>query len=143
MSLLPDFEYRRLGEFTYHVLSRPADIKDHLLKWSLREWESDHNEAPYEHWTIEWMEILPKMEFSLAILQLENIHPHLDLWRVQEFQASLRERADEREAAMLRGVSIAPLLVNQHGFQLMDGYTRYVVLESYHQREVFVYLGQA
>ena len=136
MSLLPDFEYRRLSKFTYHVLSRPNEIRDHILKWSLREWESDHNEAPQEHWTIEWMEILPKMEFSLTILQLEDIRPHPDLWQLEKFQASLRARADEREEAMLHGVSIAPLLVNQRG------YTRYGVLKRYQQREVFVYLGQ-
>ena len=41
----------------------------------LREWEVDHNEAPDEEWTVEWMNILPKMEFALETLKLDSIHP--------------------------------------------------------------------
>jgi hypothetical protein len=48
----------------------------------------DHDEAPHEHWTVEWMGTLPKMEFSLKIIQLEDIHPHPDLMSVEEFQVS-------------------------------------------------------
>jgi hypothetical protein len=48
------FEYRKLGDFTYHVLSDPKDIKSYLMKWIMREWEFDHNEAPHEHWTVQW-----------------------------------------------------------------------------------------
>jgi hypothetical protein len=60
---------------------------------------------------------------------------------VEDFQESLKERADEREEAMRRGVSIEPLLVNQNGFELMDGYTRYTVLKRYEQKEVYAYVG--
>ena len=63
--------------------------------------------------------------------------------RLPEFQASLQERADDREWSLLRGVSIEPLLVNQSGFQLMDGYTRYTVLNRYHQPEAYAYVGKA
>lgn len=84
--MLPSFEYRRLGDLTYHV-------------------------------------------------------PRADLTGVEDFQISLKERADEREEAMLRGVSIEPLLVNRNGLELMDGYTRYIVLKRYQQRDVYAYIG--
>ena len=135
------FEYRKLGEFTYHVLSEPATIKAYLMKWILREWEMDHSEAPDEGWTVEWMNLLPRMEFALEILKLESIHPRADLMSVEDFQTSLKERADEREESMLRGVSIEPLLINRNGFELMDGYTRYAVLKRHAQKDVYAYVG--
>jgi hypothetical protein len=112
-----------------------------VTKWILREWEADHNEAPDEIWTVEWMDLLPKMEFSLEILELEYIHPRADLMSVEDFQTSLKERADEREEGMLRGVSIEPLLINRNGSELMDGYTRYTVLKRHGQKEVYAYVG--
>lgn len=135
------FEYHKLGSFTYNVLSDPVDIKAYLMKWIMREWEIDHNEAPNEHWTVTWMNVLPKMEFMLGIINLENIHPHPDLMSVEEFISDLEERADEREESMLRGVSIEPLLVNRNSLELMDGYTRYTVLKRYNQMEACAYVG--
>jgi len=111
------------------------------MKWIMREWESDHNEAPDEHWTVAWMNILPGMEFALEIIRLDDIHPNADLMSVEEFQRGLRERADEREESILRGISIEPLLVNRKGFELMDGYTRYTVLKRYQQQKVYAYVG--
>ena len=137
------FEYYRLGDFAYNVLSDPEHIKAYLMKWILREWEHDHNEAPDEHWTVEWMERLPRMDFRLEIIQLEEIRPNADLWSVEDFQTSLQERADEREESMLRGVSIEPLLVDGDGFELMDGYTRYLVLKRHGQKEAYAYVGRA
>jgi len=136
------FEYRRLGEFTYHLLFDAAEIKSYLMKWIMQEWEFDHNESPQEHWTVEWMSLLPQMEFALQIIPLADIRPNADLWSVQDFRTSLEERAAEREEAILRGVSIEPLLVNHNGFELMDGYTRYTVLKRYGQEEVYAYLGR-
>jgi hypothetical protein len=141
VSLTFSFEYRKLGDFTYHVISDPTKIKAYLMKWILREWEIDHNEAPDEHWTVKWMNMLPQMEFALEIINLNDVHPNPDLMSVEDFQTSLQERADEREWAILRGVSIEPLLVNREGFELMDGYTRYTVLRRYEQKEVFAYVG--
>ena len=143
MEPLPPFQYTRLGDFTYHILIDPALIKGHLKKWMMREWEQDHNEAPHEHWTVEWMQIFPQMEFALEILPIKEIHPHPDLWRLEAFQAGLKERADDREWSMLRGVSIEPLVVKHEGLQLMDGYTRYMVLNRFHQPEVYAYVGTA
>ena len=107
----------------------------------MREWEMDHREAPDEHWTVEWMMLLPQMEFTLEIVNLDEIHPNVDLMSVEDFQVSLKARADEREEAMLRGVSIEPLLINQNGFELMDGYTRYTVLKRHRQKEAYMYVG--
>lgn len=135
------FEYRRLGKFTWHVLSEPPLIKACVLKWIMREWEIDHAEAPDEAWTVEWMQTLPRMEFRLDIIRLEDIRPRAELMRVDEFRADLEGRADEREEAMLRGVSIEPLLVNGAGMELMDGYTRYTVLQRYAQSEAYAYIG--
>jgi hypothetical protein len=135
------FEYRKLGDFTYNVLSDPGEIKSYLLKWIMSEWEFDHREAPEEHWTAAWMEALPEMEFTLQVIRLGDICPNADLWSLTEFQTGLQERAEERELSMLRGVSIEPLLVNCNGFELMDGYTRYTVLQRYQQNEVYAYVG--
>ena len=135
------FEYRKLGDFTYNVLPDPITIKAYVMKWIMREWEFDHSEAPDEEWTVEWMNILPNMEFALEIIELESIHPRADLMSVEDFQTSLKERADEREESMLRGVSIEPLLINRNGMELMDGYTRYVVLKRHNQKEVYAYVG--
>lgn len=135
------FEYRKFGKFTYHILTDPFTIKTYLMKWIMKEWEFDHNEAPEEHWTVEWMTALPKMEFALEVLHLDDIHPNADLFSVEDFQRSLKERADEREEAMLRGVSIEALLVNRNGSELMDGYTRYTVLKRHQQQEVYAYVG--
>jgi len=135
------FEYRTLGKFTYNILTDPLTIKAYLMKWIMKEWESDHNEAPDEHWTVEWMKVFPGMEFALEVLPLDEIRPNADLFRVEEFQKGLKERADDREESMLRGVSIEAILVNRNGFELMDGYTRYTVLKRHGQKEVYAYLG--
>jgi hypothetical protein len=141
VSITFPFEYCKLGDFTYHVLSNPEEIRAFLLKWIMQEWESDHNQAPEEHWTVEWMNVLPRMDFELAIIQLDRIRPNADLMSVEDFQTSLKERADEREESILRGISIEPLLINGNSFELMDGYTRYTVLKRYGQKEVYAYLG--
>jgi hypothetical protein len=137
------FQYVKLGDFTYHILTDPGFIKNHLTKWILREWKQDHNEAPEEHWSVAWIRIFPQLEFSLEIVGLREIRPHPDLWNLQKFQDELRERANEREWSMLSGVSIEPLIVNHRWLQLMDGYTRYVALNRYDQTDVFAYVGRA
>jgi hypothetical protein len=135
------FEYRTLGKFAYNLLTDPLTIKAYLMKWIMKEWESDHNKAPDEHWTVEWMNAFPGMQFELEILPLDDIHPNADLYSVEDFQRGLKERADEREESMLRGVSIEALLVNRTGLELMDGYTRYTVLKRHQQKEVYAYVG--
>lgn len=102
------FEYRKLGDFTYHILSDPNKIKSYLLKWIMREWEFDHREAPEEYWTVAWIEALPNMEFALEVIRLNEICLNPNLMSVEEFQTSLKERADEREESILRGISIEP-----------------------------------
>jgi hypothetical protein len=81
------------------------------------------------------------MEFALEVVRLDNICPNPDLMSVEDFQTSLKERADDREESILRSISIEPLLLNRYSFELMDGYTRYTVLKRYKQEEVYVYLG--
>ena len=81
------------------------------------------------------------MEFALEVIRLDDICPNPDLMSVEDFQRGLKERADEREESMLRGISIEPLLINRYGFELMDGYTRYTVLKRYAQKDVYAYLG--
>jgi hypothetical protein len=136
-----DFEYRKLGDYTYHLLHDPKVIKEFLMEWVMREWESDHAQAPDEHWTVAWMNTLPKMSFSLQVIKLEDINPNSDLMSVEQFQRELKERADDREESILRGISIEPLLVNDNSYELMDGYTRYTVLKRYRQRDIYAYMG--
>ena len=143
MNMRFPFEYRQLGDFTYHVLTDPDHIKAYVMIWIMREWELDHKEAPYEPWTVEWMNVLPTMKFSLEAIDLGEIHPHPDLMGEEKFIIELQQRSDEREESMLRGISVEPLLINRDGFQLMDGYTRYSVLKKYNQSEVYTYVGAA
>jgi hypothetical protein len=135
------FEYRMLGGIAYHVLPDPAAIRELLLHWILPEWRADHREAPGEHWTVEWMERLPVMTFTLDVVELASIRPRADLMAAPGFRPSLEQRADEREEAVRRGVSIEPLLVDRRGLELMDGYTRHRVLQRLDQKQAYAYIG--
>ena len=141
-----DWEYQKLGDFTYNVLPQPQ-IKPFLMEHLKREWETDHAEFPDQRSTIEWLALLPKMEFTLEILELGYIRLRQDVMDYKtdayDFKASLRQRANEREASFLRGVSTEPLVVNRDGMELMDGYTRYIVLQYHQQEKVYAYVGQA
>jgi hypothetical protein len=86
------------------------------------------------------------MEFRLEPVDLDDIRLHPDLMRYKteadDFLSSLESRADEREESLLRGVSTEPLLVNGATLQLMDGYTRYVVLKRHSQKQALAYIGR-
>jgi hypothetical protein len=140
------FEYTKLEAFTFHVLRDPRVIKRQLMKWITMEWEHDHALAPDEYWTVEWLERLPKMKFSLEILKLSDIRPRPDLMAHSRpgysFVAELEERVKERAEAVGRGCSVEPLLVDgSHDMELMDGYVRYTLLRRHHQRAAYVYVG--
>jgi hypothetical protein len=85
------------------------------------------------------------MDFVLEVPQLQDIRLRQDVMEYRnetyDFMAALRRRTDEREESFLRGVSIEPLVVNGHDMELMDGYTRYTVLQKYKQEKVYVYVG--
>jgi hypothetical protein len=87
------------------------------------------------------MKLLPAMKFTLQVIDFPVIRPRGDLMGVPEFRSGLEERADEREEGMLRGISIEPLLVNRDGSELMDGYTRYLVLHRHGQGQAYAYVG--
>ena len=91
------------------------------------------------------MNLLPKMEFRLEILKLNTIKPRPDLMGhkkpTYEFMAELLERVAEREVSLLRGVSTEPLVVNFDSFELMDGYTRYLVMQKHSQKQVYAFVG--
>lgn len=139
------FEYKKLGDFTYNILADVGDIKRFLNHWLTREWRADYEEDSQQFWTTEWLKLLPRMNFTQEVLELKDINPRPDLMRYKtetySFMEELQARAEEREESMLRGVSIEPLIVNRAGFELMDGYTRYVVLKKYQQEEVYAYIG--
>jgi len=140
-----NWEYRKLGNFTYNILQK-SQIKPFLMEYIKPEWEIDHAEFPDQRWTIEWLALLPKMEFTLEILELGDIHLRQDLMDYKtdtyDFISSLRKRANEREESFLRGVSTEPLVINRDDMELMDGYTRYIVLQDHHQERAYAYLGQ-
>lgn len=140
-----EFEYRKLGDFTYNILAHQEDYYPFLLQWVGQEWRSDHEEFPDQPWTVEWLDLLPKMSFSLEVLELKSVKPRQDLmdYRTEgySFIEELQVRAQEREISMLRGVSVEPLLVNRGGLELMDGYTRFMVLQKYRQEKVYAYVG--
>ena len=57
------------------------------------------------------------------------------------FTKELNERADEREESMMKGVSLEPLIIKKEGFELMDGYTRYLALKRLNEKQVYAYVG--
>ena len=143
-----DFEYTKLGAFTFHVLRDPRIIRRQLLKWITLEWEHDHALGPEEYWTVEWLGRLPQMQFSLKVLRLSEIRPRPDLMAYAKpgysFIAELEERVKEREQAVGRGCSVEPLLVDgSHDMELMDGYVRYTLLRRHRQRTAYAYVGIA
>jgi hypothetical protein len=139
-----EWRYQKCGDFTYNVLP-PSQIKPFLLEWVVREWEADHREFPDQPWTIEWLDLLPAMSFQLEEVALDRIQLRLDLMEYKtekdDFMASLMARVEEREESLLRGVSTEPLLINRSGCELMDGYTRYMVMKKHRQAKVIAYLG--
>lgn len=138
------WRYVQLGDFTYNILPE-GEIKPFLMEWLVREWEIDHREAPDQPWIVEWLDALPEMAFSLEILGLEDVRPRPDLMNhktpAYDFMEELLERAAEREESLLRGVSTEPIIVNRDGFELMDGYTRYMIFHKYDQKQVYAYVG--
>jgi hypothetical protein len=140
-----EWEYLKLGDFTFNVLPS-LQIKPFLLEYLKKEWEIDHSEFPDQDWTIEWLDLLSKMEFTLEIVRLEEIRLRQELMSYRsdtyDFMVSLRGRADERKGSFLRGVSLEPLVVKGDNMELMDGYTRYIVLKEYQQENVYAYLGR-
>lgn len=140
-----EYEYRKLGNFTYNVLTNPSDIKLFLNEWLLKEWANDHEEFPDQTWTVEWLDMLPKMEFTLEVLDFDAINLRMDLMGYRsefyDFNEELQVRAKEREESLLRGVSTEPLVVNRDGLELMDGYTRYIALKKHRQKNVLAYVG--
>lgn len=140
-----EWEYVKLGDFTYNILPE-LKIKTFLMEYLKREWEIDHAEFPDQHWTLEWLDLLTRMKFTLETIRLEEIRLRQELMSYRndtyDFIVSLRERVDEREESFLRGISLEPLVVNGDNMELMDGYTRYMVLKKYEQKNVYAYLGR-
>jgi len=139
------FRYKKLGKFTYHVITDKSKLKSFLLKWIGGEWEIDHKEFPDQSWTIEWLNLLPQYNFKLKKVDLETIQPRQDLMNYKtdsySFIEELNVRADEMEESILQGSSLGPLLVKKENMELMDGYTRYTILNKYQQKRVYVYLS--
>ena len=139
------FEYLQLGRFTYNILKDKNVIKPFLMKWLWREWERDHVEFPDQKWTLEWLEGLKLMKFQLEIVRIGNIIPRAELMSYEKdgysFTKELNERADEREESMMKGVSLEPLIIKKEGFELMDGYTRYLALKRLNEKQVYAYVG--
>lgn len=140
------YEYRRLGDFTYHVLERPSEIREVLTRWILPEMQADHDEDPSQPWTVEWLHQAPGLSFSLQLIPLSVIQSRANLMAFEtehySFRRSLERRADEREQALLRGVSTEPLWVRRQGWELMDGYTRFTVFTRHQQQLVYAYVGE-
>lgn len=141
----PTFAYERLGTFTYNVVRDPSAATAYLRFWLKREWETDHEEAPTEPWTVEWLALLPSLGFRLAELDLAAVHPRPDLMAhgtgTASFASALRVRVAERRKSLLRGVSLEPLVVREGTGELMDGYTRYWLLREQGETRIYAYLA--
>jgi len=139
------FKYKKLGKFTYHIVGKKNQIKPFLLKWIEKEWQIDHKEFPDQPWTIEWLNLLPNMEFKLIVVDLEKINLHLDLMNYKTdsyiFLEELNLRVEEMEEYLLQGSSIGPLIVNNENMELMDGYTRYMILKKNQQKRTYAFVG--
>lgn len=139
------WDYIALEGITYNVLKK-QQIKAFIADWIVREWKIDHSEFPDQPWTQEWLSLEPRMQFDLEIVDLCKVQLREDLMSyntdADNFSESLKERALEREESLLRGVSTEPIIINEDGFELMDGYTRYTVLKKLGKRKVYAYVGR-
>jgi hypothetical protein len=131
---------------TYSVLPQ-SQVRPFLMEWVKREWEIDNSEFPDQSWSLEWLDILQRADFSLEILKLEEIRLRKELMDFKSgtysFTEELRKRAGERKESLLRGISLEPLVVNGDNMELMDGYTRYMVLRKHKQERVYAYVSHA
>jgi hypothetical protein len=131
---------------TYNVLSQ-SQVRPFLMEWVKREWEIDNSEFPDQPWSLEWLDILQRADFSLETLQLKEIRLRKELMDFKSgtysFTEELRKRAGERKESLLRGISLEPLIVNGDNMELMDGYTRYMVLRKHKQERVYAYVSHA
>jgi hypothetical protein len=139
------FRYKKLGKFTYHIIRDKTKIKPFLLNWLGKEWEQDNKEFPDQPWTIEWLNHLLNLQFKLIIIHLDKIILREDLMSYKRdeynFLEELNLRADEMEQSILQGSSIGPLIIRNEGFELMDGYTRYMILKRHQQKRIYAYIG--
>ena len=139
------FRHKKLDKFTYHVIGNKTKIKPFLLKWIGKEWQIDHNEFPDQQWTTKWLNLLPNMKFKLEVVDLDKINLHQDLMNYKtesyDFLEELNFRVEEMEISILQGSSIGPLIINKENLELMDGYTRYMILKKYEQKRTYAYLG--
>ncbi len=139
------FKYKKRGKFTYHVIGKKYKIKPFLLKWIEKEWQMDHKEFPDQQWTIEWLNLLPDMKFKLLVVDLDKINLRQDLMNYKtdsyNFLEELNLRVEEMEESLLQGSSIGPLIVNNENMELMDGYTRYMILKKNQQKRTYAYIG--
>jgi len=140
------FNYKKLGNFTYHMITDANLINSHLRKWIGKEWKQDMEEFPDQPWSVEWMELLFQLNFQLVTIDIGTIILRSDLMEYKNesynFVEELERRAEEMEESILRGSSIEPLLVNGENMELMDGYTRYNVLKKHNEKLIYVYLGE-
>lgn len=87
------------------------------------------------------------MDFRLEVLNLGIVKPRNDLIShktpTYDFMSELDLRVREREESFHRGISCEPIVVNKCGFELMDGYTRYMILKRHKQEKVMAYVGIA
>jgi len=85
------------------------------------------------------------MKFKLLIVDLGKINPRDDLMNYRKnnysFLEELNLRVEEMEESFLRGSSIEPLIVNNVGWELMDGYTRFMILKKHKQKKIYAYVG--
>ena len=115
------------------------------MKWLGKEWQRDREEFPDQPWTIKWLKLLHKMNYKLMIIDLEKINLRDDLMKYKtedyNFLEELNVRADEMEESVLQGSSIGPLIIKNEGFELMDGYTHYMILKKHQQKKAYAYVG--
>ena len=136
------FKYKKLGKFTYHIIGKKNQIKPFLLKWIEKEWQIDYKDFPDQQWTIEWLDLLPNMKFKLLVVDLDKINLRQDLMNYKTYSYNFLEelnlRVEEMEESLLQGISIGPLIVNNENMELMDGYTRYMILKKFQQKKLML-----
>ena len=85
------------------------------------------------------------MNFQVQIVDLNKNNLRKDLMNYKtenyNFFEELKDRAEEMEESILRGSSIEPLLINNKNMELMDGYTRYLVLKKHKEKKIYAYVG--
>jgi hypothetical protein len=139
---------RRLEGIAYWVIADPEAIHDFINTEVRKEWEADARSEGRDPGEDNWLTTLSRREWSLTVLGTSSIRldPEIMNYVNRKTGYNFKERVVERSEQLRREIEefghvIWPVIVNKEGMLLVDGYCRYVTLESMGVQRIYAYIG--